>query len=259
MRPALRCRTLPDPALPDPALPDPALPDPVLPDPAHLPCPAWPYPARLSAAVLALALLHLTACGVAGHPRPPGPVPPGPPTLSATLSTPDALHITLTPPTTDLDGHPLTDPLTLQAHPATHCNGPPLARTETSTLTLPLSPLNLTTPTPLRFIALRTAHPHHPGPPSPPYTVHWTPPPPPPEAPLAFVDATGHVQLSWLPPPPPITTLTLHRDGAPLHNTPADAALYTDIAPPGPHTYTLTGHGPGFRTAPSPPATVTVP
>lgn len=216
------------------------------PRPAAFARPRPPSPAR----ALTLTAL-LTGCGAAGEPRPPGPVPPGPPAPRAAISTPDAIVLPVDPPAADLDGRPFDDPVTLHAHPAADCQGAPIARGADGELRLP----PFAAPTAIRVVALRAGHA---GTPSAPVTVQWVAPPPPPEAPLAFVDAAGAVQLSWLPPPPPVEAVRIARDGAVVAVEPADAALWTDAAPPGRHVYTLIGEGPGFRTGSSGAAVVEV-
>lgn len=222
---------------------------------AHRPRPA-PTRGALSAALLCTLFSTvlstvLTACGVAGQPRPPGPLPPAAPGAITTTSTPDALLLTVEPPTTDIDGAPLDGPITLRAHPADDCHGALLGQGE-GTIRLPI----IDRSTAIRVVALRA---DRAGPPSPATLIAWTPPPPPPEAPLAFVDQGGAVQLSWLPPPPPIEQIEIHRDGAAIATASAAAALWSDPAPTGRHTYTLIGLAPGARTAASPPVAVEVP
>lgn len=196
--------------------------------------------------------LLLTGCGVAGQPRPPGPLPPSAPSAIVAISTPDALLLRVTPPTTDLDGAPFDDPVTLHAHPAADCQGPPIARGADGRVSLP----RLERETALRVVALRA---DRAGPPSDVITVRWTPPPPPPEAPLAFVDGSGAVQLSWLPPPPPVDRIEIRRDGIAIATAPAEAAMWSDPAPTGRHVYTLVGLAPAAQTAASSGVEVEVP
>ena len=86
----------------------------------------------------------------------------------------------------------------------------------------------------------------------------WSPPPSAPERPIAYADAQGKVQLTWLPPSLPVVQVRVLRDGAPVATVAAAGALYTDAPPAGAHTYAVEGLGPGFRTAPSPTVRVEV-
>lgn len=202
--------------------------------------------------LLLVAAWSLTGCGVAGQPRPPGPLPPAAPTIEAAISTPDGVLLQISPPTTDIDGAPIEDPVTLHAHPAADCHGPPLARGAEGAVALP--PLEEATA--VRVVALRA---ERAGPPSDAITVRWSAPPPPPEAPLAFVDGSGAVQLSWLPPPPPVERVDVLRDGIVVATEPADAAMWTDEAPTGRHVYALVGLTPAARTGASKAVEVEVP
>lgn len=199
----------------------------------------------------ALLMLAAAGCGVAGQPLPPGPVPPSAPTVTGWRATPDAIELIIQAPTADLDGAPMSEPLTLAAHRGPDCQGAPLAHGPTEQ-PMRLPPLRVATS--VRVVAARGGHA---GPPSAPVSVRWTPPPPAPEAPLAFVDARGTVQLSWLPPEAP--RVVILRDGARVAEVDAGEALWSDAAPPGAHRYQLVGQGPRFRTAPSPAAVVEVP
>lgn len=208
----------------------------------------------LPSALLALAL----GCGVAGRPLPPGPTPPAAPELAEPVRTADGVELPLAAPLRDLDGGPIAadDPaveLWVYAAPsAADCAGPPIARGPVRGLTVPRVHLD----GPLRVVAVRDGRV---GEPSAPLLVRWSPPPPPPEAPLAFVDGEGRVQLSWLPPEPPLVEVEIHRDGAPVAREAAAAALWSEQPGVGAFRYTLVGLGPGVRTAPSAAATVSVP
>lgn len=201
---------------------------------------------------LALALLvGSTACGVAGRPLPPGPAPPAAPTPAAPVSTPDGAELSLAEPLRDIDGAPVGEG-ELWVHPADDCAGAPLARGPLEGVLVPRARLG----GPLRLVAVRAGRA---GPPSAPLTVAWTAPPPPPEAPLAFVDAGGRVQLSWLPPGPPVTEVEIRRDGEAVAIAPAEAALWSEQPGAGRYRYAIVGLAPGLRTGSSEAAAVIVP
>ena len=201
----------------------------------------------------ALAVALLAGCGVAGRPLPPGPTPPGPAGRLTVRSTPEGLELSAALPTTDLDGTPLTPepPLRLAVFvDRADCHGQPDA------LGPPPLTLAVKEPVEVRVVVLRG---DRAGPASPPQQARWTEPPPAPEAPLAFVDATRAVQLSWLPPPPPASRVRVLRDGAQVAEAPVDAAGVTDAPPAGEHAYILMAVGPTFVTGPSPASLVLVP
>lgn len=202
----------------------------------------------------ALPLLALLAgCGVAGRPLPPGPIPPAAPTIETIRRTPEGIEVMASPPRADIDGAPLAEPPEILAYvDAPACRGVPTARGPANApLRVPLRPEGAAE---LRLVAALGVRQ---GPPSPPAAVTWAPPPPPPDAPLAYVDTAGIVQLSWLPPAAQFVRVL--RDDHPIAEVPADAAVHSDPAPPGRHHYTLEAIGADFRTAPSAPAEVVVP
>lgn len=190
-------------------------------------------------------------CGVAGRPLPPGPVPPAAPTVTSWRATPTAIEVRVEAPTRDIDGQPIVEPLLLTAHRATDCSDAPIAHGPTGRA-LQLPPLPPSTP--IRVVAARGARR---GPPSAPVALGWVAPPAAPEAPLAFVDGQGQVQLSWLPPEAP--RVRILRDGVTVAEVDSALALYSDAAPVGRHRYQLVGVGPQYRTAPSASVSVEVP
>ncbi len=198
--------------------------------------------------------LLLVGCGVPGAPLPPGPVPPAAPSAVEVVRTPEGLEIHATAPEVDLDGAPLAEPpdLLLFVDQAA-CDGHPAVQAPAGDL-LRL-PTRLTTPLTLRVVAARG---NRQGAPSAPKVSSWAPPPPALERPIAYADAQGQVQLTWLPPSLPVVEVRVLRDGAPVATVAAAGAVYTDAAPVGTHTYAVEGLGPGFRTAPSPTVRVEV-
>lgn len=222
---------------------------------ARAPAPTPAVTRALRGPLVICALLSIAGCGVAGRPLPPGPTPPAAPLLAAPTHTPDGVHLTLAAPLRDLDDRPVDGPVELWAYAAPRaedCAGSPMARGPLDGLTVPADRLD----GPLRVVAVREGRI---GEPSAPLSVTWVAPPPAPEAPLAFVDAGGQVQLSWLPPEPPITEVEIRRDGAAVARAPAEAALWSERPGPGAHRYTLVGLAPGARTAASAAAVVDVP
>ncbi|MCB9535927.1 MAG: hypothetical protein H6704_06645 [Myxococcales bacterium] len=169
-------------------------------------------------------------------------------------ATADGFGIDARLPELDLDGQPLSDqpPVRLAAFvDRADCRGAPDA--------VGAPPLRLPAPrdrpVDLRVLALRGDR----AGPVVRQTATWSAPPPPPEAPLAFVDAAGAVQLSWLPPAPPADRVRVLRDGAAVAEAPADEAAFTDAAPPGEHAYALVALTPDAASAPSAAARVRVP
>ncbi len=203
----------------------------------------------------ATAVLLLLGCGVPGAPLPPGPLPPAAPSDVRVVRTAEGLEITATPPTTDVNGNSLSGrPQLLLFVDAPTCAGRPAAASlERPLLRLPMDePRSME----LRLVASLAGRR---GDPAPPVTVEWSAPPPPPEAPIAFADGAGVVQLTWLPPPAPVDEVRVVRDGQAVATVPAADSLYADSPDRGSHQYQLQGVGPGFRTAPSPNVTVEVP
>lgn len=207
--------------------------------------------ARRAAQSLALALL--AGCGVAGRPVAPGPSPPAAPVMASPVMTPDGIELRVDGSLLDVDGRAIEpSEAELWIYATDDCRGAPIARGALGGVAVPRAQLDR----PLRPVAVRGGRVGAPGDP---LALTWRAPPPPPEAPLVFVDGEGRVQLSWLPPDPPIEAVEIRRGGEAMARLPADAALWTDRPPPGPHAYRLVGLAPGARTAASPPAEVEVP
>ncbi len=176
-----------------------------------------------------------------GAPLPPGPVPPEAPREVRALNAPEGIELQLVAPALDLDGEPLDAKavryLAFIDQPA--CDGLPVASGAT--------PLML--PAGSGLVRVVASVEGRRGPASAPLRVNWQTPPPAPEAPLAFVDAKGQVQLTWLPPA--AERVRILRNGVVVAEVAAADALHTDAAPPGRHRYALIAVGADFRTAPS--------
>lgn len=200
-----------------------------------------------------LTALLLVGCGVSGLPIAPGPVPPAAPGPPQVLRVHDGFEVTAAAPEVDIDGRTLDAPATLLLFvDQPKCAGRPAAVAKAG------EPLRLRTtdtgPVSLRVVAARGARQ---GAPSEPVTTAWSAPPPAPERPIAFVDADGRVQLTWLPPD--VATVRILRDGVAVGTAPAAASLYTDAPGKGRHRYAVCGLGADFRTAASESVEVIVP
>ncbi len=196
-----------------------------------------------TARAAALAAL-LGGCGVAGRPLPPGPAPPGVPIPHA-ISTPDGVRVTVSAPF-DVRGRLIEGDVELWLFPAADCEGTPIARGDAATGVL-IPPSHVGAP--LRLVQVRAGRV---GEPSGPLTATWTAPPPALETPLAYVDESDEVHLSWLPPGAPLQRVEIQRDGVPIDEVRAEHAMWSERPRrAGRYRYRIVGVGFDLRTGPS--------
>jgi hypothetical protein len=187
------------------------------------------------------------ACGAAGAPQAPGPAQPRAPLAVEARRTPKGWELRVTPPTTDVDGDPLSEPprIAVFAADAT-CLGPPVTEAPAG------SPLKLPKAAGAWDVAAWQGR--QLGVPLRVDLPEWTPPPPAPEPPLAFRTPDGVVALTWQPPAEGAAVVEVERDGEPLGRFPAAQVTLTDTPPADTRAprYRLRWVGPDYRTPWSP-------
>ncbi|MFN3201778.1 MAG: hypothetical protein ACE366_25465 [Bradymonadia bacterium] len=179
----------------------------------------------------ALALMSaLTACGVAGRPRPPGPPPPASPGPVQLRTTPDGVEIRV-----PLVGEDARTEAVAHVFRSDHgaCSGSALWRGPAGQWVswpgaLPVVVQSRVSRGPLLSEA------------GPATTLQRGAVPKAPEAPLAFVGAKGVVEITWLPPER-ATHVRILRNGHLVAEVAAETSTATDTPGPGRHQYVIQG------------------